>query len=208
MVITISLSVGCMCCPSIPLHSVLDKPSCLGEMGEGARLRRPSHNHSSVLQSLKSSEAARNVKKKKKRCLYEDAEFNVRAEDEDDKTASEYKQADCLGTYDTLSEIGKRKREFVCRGAKFKLRSIILRTCTFEVISHLYRNKLDVAQREGRGPGDEGPSGRSGRASPPPHQGPGAEPLSGGCSAARRGTIKCSFTAAPQAKSALSVYFR
>ena len=34
---------------------------------------------------------------------YEDAEFNVRAEGEDGKTASEYKQFDCLGTYDTLS---------------------------------------------------------------------------------------------------------
>ena len=41
-----------------------DKPSCLSEMGEGARLRRPSHNSSSVLQSLKSSEAARNFEKR------------------------------------------------------------------------------------------------------------------------------------------------
>ena len=32
-----------------------------------------------------------------------------------------------------------------------------------------------------------------------PPQGPGAEPLSGSFSAARRGTIKCNFTAAPQA---------
>ena len=37
------------------------------------------------------------------------------------QTASEYKQFDCLGTYDTLSEIGKRKREFVYRGAGVKL---------------------------------------------------------------------------------------
>ena len=80
-------------------------------------------------------------------CLYEDAEFNVRAEGEDSKTASEYKQLDCLGAYDTLSEIRKRKREFVCRGAEFKLRLIVLRTCTCGVISHLYRNKVDVAER-------------------------------------------------------------
>ena len=33
------------------------------------------------------------------------------------KIASEYTKFDCLGTYDTVSEIGKRKREFVCRGA-------------------------------------------------------------------------------------------
>ena len=101
------------------------------------------------------------------RCLYEDEEFNV-------KTASEYKQLDCLGIYDTLSEIGRRKREFVYREAEFKLRLIIRRTCTGEVISHLYRNKLDVAERGERGPGGEGPSGRSGGG------GPGAEPLSRG----------------------------
>ena len=70
------------------------------------------------------------------------------AEGEDGKTASDYKQLNCLGAYDTLSEIGKKKREFVCRGAEFKLRLIILRTCTCEVISHLYRNKLDVTERE------------------------------------------------------------
>ena len=34
----------------------------------------------------------------------------------------------------------------------------------------------------------------------PPPSGPGLEPLSGGFSAARRGTIKCNFTAAPQAE--------
>ena len=34
---------------------------------------------------------------------------------------------------------------------------------------------------------------------PPPPRGPGMEPLSGGFSAARRGTIKCNLTAAPQA---------
>ena len=28
------------------------------------------------------------------------------------KTASEYEQLDCVGTYDTLSEIGKKNREF------------------------------------------------------------------------------------------------
>ena len=61
------------------------------------------------------------------------------------------------------------------------MRSIILRTCTCEVISHLYRNKLDVARREGRAPGDKGPSGRSGSEAPP--RGLGAEPLSGGFSA-------------------------
>ena len=42
-----------------------NKPSCLGETGEiGARMRRPSHNDSSLLQSLKTSEASRNLKKK------------------------------------------------------------------------------------------------------------------------------------------------
>ena len=41
-------------------------------------------------------------------------------------TASEYKQFDCPGAYDTLSEIGKRKREFFCRGAEVKLRLIVL----------------------------------------------------------------------------------
>ena len=56
----------------------------------------------------------------------------------------------CLGAYDILSEIRKRKCEFVCRGAEFKLRLIVLRTCTCGVISHLYRNKLDVA-KGGRG---------------------------------------------------------
>ena len=30
------------------------------------------------------------------------------------------KQFDCLGTYDTLSKIGKRKREFVCLQAEDK----------------------------------------------------------------------------------------
>ena len=34
------------------------------------------------------------------------------------KTAFEHKQFDCLGTYDILSEIGKRKREFVGRGVE------------------------------------------------------------------------------------------
>ena len=131
------------------------------------------------------------VPRQSSRCLYEDAEFNVWAEGEDDKTASEYKQLNCLGTYDTLSEIGKRKREFVWRGAKFKLRLIILRTCTCEVISHRYRNKLDVAQREGRGPGDGGPSGRSGGPGPP--RGPFRE---------------VSLPLRRQAKSAFSVYFR
>ena len=68
------------------------------------------------------------------------------------------------------------------------MRLIILRTCTCEVISHLYRNKLDVGERGERGPGGEGPSGRS-----------GAKPLSGSFSVACRGTIKCNFTAVPQA---------
>ena len=35
--------------------------------------------------------------------------------------------------------------------------------------------------------------------SPPPGGGAEAKPLSGGFSPARRGTIKCNFTAAPQA---------
>ena len=54
-----------------------------------------------------------------------------RAGDVDGKTASDYKQLYCLGTYDTLSEIGKRKRELICRGAKVKLRLIVLRTCAW-----------------------------------------------------------------------------
>ena len=41
------------------------------------------------------------VPRQSNRCLYEDEEFNDRTEGEDDKTASEYKQLDCLGTYDT-----------------------------------------------------------------------------------------------------------
>ena len=46
------------------------------------------------------------VPRQSSRCLYENAEFNVWAEDEDDKTPSEYKQLNCLGTtYDT-SHVG------------------------------------------------------------------------------------------------------
>ena len=41
------------------------------------------------------------VPKQLSRSLYEDTEFNVRDEGKDGKTASEYKQFDCLGTYDT-----------------------------------------------------------------------------------------------------------
>ena len=77
-------------------------------------------------------------------------------------TASEYKQFDFLGTYNTLFKIGKRKREFVCRGGEVKLRLIVLRTCTCGVISRLYREKLDVAERGEGGPGGEGPGVRSG----------------------------------------------
>ena len=102
------------------------------------------------------------VPRQSSRCLYEDGEFNVRAEGEDGKTASaEYKQFDCLGTYDTLSEIGKRKHKFVCRGEEVNLRLIVLRTCTCRIISHVHRNKLDVAERGEGGPGDEGPGRRS-----------------------------------------------
>ena len=94
--------------------------------------------------------------------------MNVRAEGEEGKTASEYKQFDCLGTYDTLSEIGKRKREFVYRGAEVKLRLIVLRTYTYAVISYLYRNKLDVAEKGEEGPGGEGAGGRSRGRNPSP----------------------------------------
>ena len=108
--------------------------------------------------------------------LYEDEEFNFRPEVEHGKTASEYKQfycsqilvvysdavlRGCLSTYDTLSEKGKIKREFVCRGAEVKLRIIVLRTRTCGVISYLYRNKLDVARGGGQGVGGEGPGRRS-----------------------------------------------
>ena len=74
-------------------------------------------------------------------------------------TASEYKQCDCLGTYDTLSKIGNRKPEFVCRGAEVELRLIVLRTCTCGVISHLCHNKLDVVECRKGGPGGDGPGG-------------------------------------------------
>ena len=67
------------------------------------------------------------VQRQSGRCLYEDAEFNG-------KTASEYEEFDCLGTYDIISETGKGKREFVCRGAKVKLRLILLHTCTCGVL--------------------------------------------------------------------------
>ena len=80
---------------------------------------------------------------------------------------------------------------------EFKLRLIILRTCTCEVISHLYRNKLDVVERGGGVQAAKAPVGGLGGEAPPP--GPGAEPLLSGFSAARHGTIKCNFTAAPQA---------
>ena len=39
-------------------------------------------------------------------------------------TASEYKQFDYRGTYNALSKIGKRKREFVCQRPEVKLRLI------------------------------------------------------------------------------------
>ena len=94
-----------------------------------------------------------------------------------------------------LFEIGKRKREFLCPEAKFKLRLITLHTCTCEVILRLYRNKLDIAQRGEGVRGGESVSGRS----VPPLWSPEAEPLPGGFSAARHDTIKCNFTAAPRA---------
>ena len=72
--------------------------------------------------------------------------------------------------------------------------------CTYRVISHLYGDKLDGAERGERALGGGGPGGASGRDPPPPPPlpGSGVEPLSGGLSAARPGTIKCNFTAAPQ----------
>ena len=72
-----------------------------------------------------------------------------------------------------------------------------MRTCTCGVISHLYRNKLDVAEKGKEGPGAKALVGRLRAVTPP--QGPGTEPLSGGFSAARRRTTKCNFTANPQA---------
>ena len=57
----------------------------------------------------------------------------------DGKIASDYKQFDCLSTYNTLSQIRKTKR------------SIVLRTRTCGVISNLHRNKIDVAKRGSRG---------------------------------------------------------
>ena len=69
------------------------------------------------------------VPRQSSRRLYEDPEFKVWAKGEDGKNVSEYKQFDYLSTYDTLSGIGKRKREFFCRGVEVKLRPIVLRTC-------------------------------------------------------------------------------
>ena len=77
---------------------------------------------------------------------------------------------------------------------------IVLHTCTCEVI-HLYRNKLDVVDREEGGPGGEGPGSRSGGGGGTSPN-PGAGPLSEGFSTARRGKIKCNFTAAPRARAA------
>ena len=45
------------------------------------------------------------------RCLYEDAEFNLFTFGSDDKTVSKFQQFDCVGTYDTLFEKEKRKRD-------------------------------------------------------------------------------------------------
>ena len=101
-----------------------------------------------------------------------------------------------IHSYDTLSEIGKRKRKFVWRAAKVKLRSIVLRTYTCGAISHRYRNKRDVAERGEGAPEGEGPGGRSEWRGPSPWS-RGGTPF-GGFSTARRGTIKCKFTAAPQ----------
>ena len=44
-------------------------------------------------------------------------------------TASEYKQFNCLGTYDTLYGIEKRKRKFICREAGVKLCLIVIHMC-------------------------------------------------------------------------------
>ena len=128
------------------------------------------------------------VPRQSSRRLYDDAEFNVRVKQFDCLGTYDCVMPDCQGvgesrlyskrvkkspsagfvpqsgitTYDTLSEIGKRKREFICRGEEVKLSLIVLRTCTCEVISHFYRDKLDVAERGEGGPGGEGPGGRSG----------------------------------------------
>ena len=89
--------------------------------------------------------------------------------------ASEYKYPlGGLGKYDTSSEIGKRKREFVCQWAEVKLRLIVLRTCTCGVISHLYRNKLDVIERGEGGSGAKALVGGLRRDPPPPPPPPGS----------------------------------
>ena len=97
---------------------------------------------------------------------------------------SEPGASDCLGAHDTLSEIRKRKRKFFCRGTEVKFRLIVLRSCTCGVISHLNRNKLDVAERGEGGPGGEGSGERSGGPSPPP---PPPPPPDGDFPVARRG---------------------
>ena len=102
---------------------------------------------------------------------------------------SEYKQFDCPGAYDTLSEIGKRKREFVCRGAEVKL---YYSMCTCGVISHLYHNKLDVVERGEGDLGGNDPSARSSwRASLPPGSRGGPPQKGGGGRRPRPTTLKC-----------------
>ena len=80
-------------------------------------------------------------------------------------------------TYDTLSEIGKRKRKSVYRGAEVKSRLIVLRTCTSEVISYLYRNKLDFVEKGERGLQAEGPGWRPGGQVHPPWSRGASPPL-------------------------------
>ena len=60
--------------------------------------------------------------------LFENAEFNVRAEGEDDKIASEYKgQLYCCGAYDTLSEIDRKSANLSAQGI-VEWRLIVQRT--------------------------------------------------------------------------------
>ena len=90
-----------------------------------------------------------------------------------------------------LCTLTVKYKQYDCLGAGVKLRFILLRTCTCVVILHLYRNKLDVAERGSRG--------RRSRLEVwgvrPFLWGPGVKPLSG----VSLPLVKCNFTAAPQA---------
>ena len=91
----------------------------------------------------------------------------------------------------------QRKHEFVCQDEEVKLHLIVLRTCICGVISHPYHYELDVAERGKRVQGAKAPVAGLGGEVPP--RGPGGRAPLEDFSVACRGTIKCNFTAPPQA---------